>query len=228
MRHLIFIFIPAVILVSACGPAIPAATPQSFSVEYTAASIPWLADVTKCANGNIVDSQLIAADFQDPQTYDLTLRVGQLDPLISPAYQIGSEQILVIVNPENPVKVLSAAQVKGLFSGQILNWKDVGGSDSSVQVWTFPAGEDIQKIFQQFILGGSPIATTARMATSPEEMAKAIADDVNAVGLLNRRWKNSNVTDAFSSSAVPVLALTKSDPQVGILDIISCLQNKTQ
>jgi hypothetical protein len=227
MRRLI-IFISAVALFSACGPAIPASTPQSISVEYTAASIPWLADVTNCANGNIVDSQQIAADFQDPQAFALTLRVGQPEPLISPEYQIGSEQILVIVNPDNPVKVLSAAQVKGLFSGQIINWKDVGGSDSNVQVWTFPAGEDIQQVFEQAILGGSPVTSSARLATSPEEMVKAIADDVNAGGILNQRWMSSSVSDAFSSPTVPVLALTRPDPQTGILDIIACLQNKTQ
>ncbi len=215
-----------VILLTACGPTIPAATSQTISVEYTAASIPWLADITDCASGNTINSEQVAADFQDPQSYDISLRVGQPDNLGSSAFQIGSEEILVIENPQNPVRVLTADQVKGLFKGQISNWKEVGGLDRSIQVWAFASGEDIQQVFEKAAMDGSPVTSTARLATNPDEMAQAIANDVNAVGILTRHWKASNVLDTFTTAAVPVLVLTKTDPQTDVQNIISCLQSK--
>jgi ABC-type phosphate transport system, periplasmic component len=226
MRQIKNVFLLTLMLLTACGLATPAATLQTISVEYTGASIPWLAVVTNCAGGNVVDSQQIAADFQDSQSFDLTIRIGHPENLVSPAFQIGSEEILVIENPQNQVKVLTAEQVKKLFTGQISNWKDLGGSDTSVQVWTFPPGEDIQQVFDKEALGGSPLTSSARLATSPDEMEKAIANDVNAVGVQPRRWKGSNVLDTFTTSTIPVLVLTKADPQMNVQNVIACLQNK--
>ena len=162
-----------------------------------------------------------------PQAFDLTIRIGQPDNLASPAYQIGEEDILVIVNPQNPVKVLTVEQMRGLFTGQTSNWQGVGGSNATVQVWVYSPGEDIQQIFDTAALGGSRISSNARLATSPDEMAKAIAADVNAVGILTRHWKGSNVTDAFTAVTAPVLALTKAEPQGTVQDLIACLQNRT-
>jgi hypothetical protein len=225
MRRSFIILILAIILLTACNPASPGATPETISVEYTAASTPWLADVNKCAGGNVINAEQRSVDFQDPQSFDLTIRIGQ--PAISsfPAYQIGSEEIIVIMNPQNTVKGLTAEQVKILFTGQKSNWQGAGGSNAGVQVWVYSPGEDVQQIFEAVALGGSPVTSMARLATSPDEMAQAIAGDVNAVGILTRRWKGDNISEAFTTATVPVLALTKSDPLPAIKSLIACLQN---
>ncbi len=228
MRRSFTIMISTFILLTGCSPAEPIATPETISVQYTSAASPWLAGVYECAGENVVSAEERVADFQNPQSFNLSLRIGQPANLTSPAYQIGSEEILVIVNPQNPVKVLNAEQVRGLFSGQTINWQKVGGSNGGVQVWVFSSGEDVQQVFETETMDGTPVASTARLATDPDEMAKAISSDVNSVGILTRRWKAGNVTDVFPAATVPVLALAKDDPQTGIKDLIACLQNNTQ
>jgi hypothetical protein len=222
-----FIFaISAVILLTSCGTPSSASTPATLSVDYTAATTPWLADVYDCAGGNVVNAEQLAADFQDTLSFDLTLRIGHPDVLTSPAYQIGNEEILVIVNPQNKVKLLNAQQVRGLFTGQMVNWQEAGGSDANVQAWVYSSGEDIQQIFETEALGGSPVTSNARLATSPDEMVQAISSDVNAVGILTHHWKSSNVSDIFSITTAPVLALTNSEPLPAVKSLIACLQNK--
>ena len=174
----------------------------------------------------MINAEQRAADFQDPLSYNLTIRIGEPEPITSSAYQIGSEEIIVNVNPQNKVKLLNAQQVRGLFTGQITNWQAVGGSNTNVQVWVYSSGEDIQQIFESVALDGSPITTNARLATSPDEMAQAISSDVNAVGILTRHWMGSNVTEALSVSTEPVLAITNSEPQPAVKSLIACLQNK--
>jgi hypothetical protein len=220
-------FILACILLTGCNPVTPDATPETISVEYTAASTPWLATIYKCAGGNVVNAELLAADFQDPQSFDLSIRIGQPDTLTSPAYQIGSEEIIIIVNPQNTVKQLTVEQVRGLFTGQILNWQAVGVSNGNVQVWVYSSGEDVQQIFEKAALGGNRVTGNARLATSPDEMTRAIAADVNAVGILTSHWKNSNVIDAFNAATAPVLVISKSEPLAAAKSMIACLQNKT-
>ena len=216
----------ALILLSACNASKPAATPVPITIQYSATTTPWLAKIYDCAGANVVNAEQRAVEFQDPQSADIIIRIGQPDPLENPAYQIGMEEILVIVNPQNPVKALMAEQVRGIFSGQIFSWQDVGGPDTPIQVWVFSAGEDIQQGFESSALGGSPVTSNARLATSPDEMALAILNDMNAVGILTQSLKGNNVSNAYLVATVPVLAITKSISQSAIQNLIACMQNK--
>jgi phosphate transport system substrate-binding protein len=215
---LIFLLLPA------CTSATPAATTEPIAVQYTAASAPWLADVVDCAGDMIISADLRSAEYMDLRNTELAIRIGQPSDLTSPAYQIDTDEVLIIVNPQNPAAALSAEQVRGLFSGQIQNWQEVDGADAPVQVWTFAAREDIQQVFEQTALGGAPVTSLARLATGPEEMAQAIANNANAIGILSRRWKTGNVSEVYTVATVPVLALTPSVPQGQIADMLACLQ----
>ncbi len=224
MRRTFAFLILACFLLPSCNSATPTAAAKPITIQYTAAAAPWLANIHDCAGANVIAAEQRAADFLDPQSADLAIRIGQPANLASPAYQIGSEELLVIVNPQNPVNTLTAEQVRGLFTGQALNWQELNGSNTQVQVWVFAAGEDIQQIFEQTALGSSPVTSTARLAPGPDEMAQAIADDVNAVGILTRRWKAGNVSDVYTVAAVPVLALTPAEPQGAVQELLACLQ----
>jgi hypothetical protein len=216
----------SLILLAGCNPSTPATTPLPIVVQYSAVTAPWLAGIYDCAGANVVTAEQRAVEFQDPQSVDLTIRIGQPDNLDIPAYQIGSEEILVIVNPKNPVKSLTAEQVRRIFNGQTLSWQGVGGSNSQVQVWVYSSGEDIQQIFESMGMDGSPVTSNARLATSPDEMALAIANDVNAVGILTQSLMGNIVSDAFMVATVPVLVLTKIAPQGAVQTLITCLQYK--
>lgn len=45
---------------------------------------------------------------------------------------IGYDAIAIFVHKDNPVKNLSKEQLKGIFTGQIKNWKEVGGHDAPI------------------------------------------------------------------------------------------------
>ena len=93
------------------------------------------------------------------------------------------------------------------------------------QVWVFPTGEDIQQIFEATILGGSPLTSMARLATDPDEMARAVSNDPNAIGLITARLKSDTTTDAFiAASNLPVLAISRPMPSETLTKIIACLQ----
>ncbi len=212
------------LLLTSCSPGTSTAALEPMTVQYTAATTPWLAALYTCAGNHIVEAELRAADFLDPQTTDLVMRIGQPPDLLSPAYQIGTDDVLVIVNRQNPINALTPDQVRGLFTGQIPSWEGLHSTDTPVQVWVFPSGEDIQQIFEQAALGGAPITSGARLANTPDEMSQAIANDVNAVGILTRHWKAENVSGVFTVMTVPVLAIPSSDLQGVVQQVVTCLQ----
>ena len=213
-------FLITLIFLTACAPATPVATPQVVKVYSTSAAQPWLTDLYNCPSSSAV------IDLTDSQSADILIRVGEAANLTTPAFQIGTDDIIVAVHPQTGTGSLTIEQVRQLFTGQAANWKDVGGSDVPVQVWTYSPDEDIQQIFDDTVLAGQPITSLARLAVSAQAMSDAIGANAGSVGVLTRRWKSGNVNEAFVVASAPALAITKSEPQGAVKDLIACLQKK--
>jgi hypothetical protein len=225
IRVNIFILLLVIAAISACGSEVPTATPAIINVQYSISTQPWLEQVNACAGGTIVSEELMAVRYQDLEKADFVLRVGQPESQIDNAFQIGSEEIVVIVNKNNPDTQLNEEQVVGLFTGRIENWGSIGKTDGQVQVWVFPEGEDIQQIFTHTILEGSPITSNARLANNPLEMIQAIEADVNAIGILTRHFVTNITPVAFTDlTSLPVLAITSSTPSGKVSEMLTCLQ----
>lgn len=53
------------------------------------------------------------------------------DLILTPVARDG---VAVIVNPENPVESLSLDQIRDIYAGSLLNWKDLGGETSAIEI----------------------------------------------------------------------------------------------
>ena len=225
MKRTFTFIILTCLLLSSCNSSAPTTKPEQLSVQYTAASVPWLAGLYKCAGANVVTAGQRGADFLDPQSADMVIRIGQSDNMTSFVYQIATDDLLVIANPQNPTGKLTTDQVYGLFTGQVQNWKTINGTDAPVLAWVFPAGEDIQQVFKQTTLEGSPVTSAARLANSPAEMLQAVEKNVNTIGIITSRSMSGNVTDVYmAANNLPVLAITLTKPQGALAYILACMQ----
>jgi hypothetical protein len=213
------------ILLVSCAPSTPSPTLVPLTVQYTSATTPWLKNLYICSGNYPVSAELRAAGFQVAQSADMIMRLGQPDKLTTPSYQIGTDNLLVIANNQNRLNQLTDEQVRSLFIGRIQTWKPINGNEARVQVWVFPPGEDVQQIFEQFILGDSPVTSLARLANSPEEMSQAVSNDIDAIGIITRRWKTENTLVVYTAArSLPVLAITQSEPSGIMAQILACLQ----
>ena len=163
-------------------------------------------------------------NVSDPASAELTFRLGEPDYLTTPAYQIGQDDILVITQPQVGIGSLPPEQARQLFSGEFTNWKEAGGNDLPVQVWTFSLGEDVQDVFNRVIMQGQPITSLARLAVSAQAMSDSVAATAGSIGFLPRRWKAGNTREALVVATVPVLVIAKDMPAGPIRDLLSCLQ----
>jgi len=194
-------------------------------VQYTFAAQLWLADLETCAGENLVSPELRSINSFDFSSYDLAIRIGDLN-VTTPAYQIDTEEIVVIVHPQNPVSALTTEEVLGLFTGQLASWQSITGTESAVQVWVFSSDEDIQQVFEQTALGSAPVSSLARQASGPGEMTGAVAADVNAIGFLPRQQLTAGVSAVHTVASLPILAITPSAPSPIAEEVIACLQSK--
>lgn len=63
---------------------------------------------------------------------------------------IAKDGIGMIVNKSNPIAGLSKEQVIGIYTGQITNWKEVGGDDAPITVVSKAEGRSTLEIFSSF------------------------------------------------------------------------------
>ena len=210
-RNDIFLFIIFALFIVSCSTSTPLTTPQVVSVYSTSAAQPWLDPLYACAESFAVISRV-----DDANAAEIVLQIGEPEFLSSFAYQIDEEEILIVTHRQSPIQNLNIEGARALFMGL---------GDPSVQVWVYASGEDVLEVFDQFVMEGRSVTSSAQLAVNPQQMSDALNKDSNAVGILPRYWMAGDVREVFSVAMVPVLALTKSEPQGVINNLIGCLQS---
>lgn len=97
------------------------------------------------------------------------------------AITVGLDGIAIIVNNNNPVADLSLEQIKGLASGEITNWKEVGGKDAPVVMIGREAGSGTRDGFES-IVGVKDTSKYAQELTATGAVIAAVASNENAIG----------------------------------------------
>lgn len=70
--------------------------------------------------------------------------------------EIGTEAFVFFVHKDNPVENLTTEQIKKIYSGEITNWKDVGGNDEEIVAFQRNEGSGSQSMLKRF-MGDKPI-----------------------------------------------------------------------
>lgn len=94
---------------------------------------------------------------------------------------VALDGIAIIVNKANPVKDLSVEQIAKLATGEITNWKDVGGSDGPVVMIGREAGSGTRDGFES-ITDIKDKAKYAQELTATGAIIAAVEANANAIG----------------------------------------------
>ncbi len=70
--------------------------------------------------------------------------------------QVASEAFVFIVHKDNPINSLTAEQIRGIYSGEITNWKEVGGNDEPIMASQRDEGSGSQSMLLRF-MGDTPV-----------------------------------------------------------------------
>jgi hypothetical protein len=194
-------------LLSACTPT-PQPTQVVVNAYATSAATPWLAELYACAEKN---NAAINISANSP---DIFLRVGEPEMIASPVYQIDEVEIWVAAHRDNNLQSLTLAEAQKLFAQE----------NQSAQVWVFPSEADMQRVFDQLVMQGRSVSSSAKIAVSVQNMSEVLNSDPAAIGILPRHSVTGDLREVFSAGRVPVLAVTKEDPQGTVGKLISCLQ----
>ena len=89
--------------------------------------------------------------------------------------------IAIIVHPDNPVSDLSIEQIAKLYTGEITNWKDVGGNDAAVVLIGREAASGTRDGFES-ITGTKDKCQYRQELTSTGDVITAVSQNPDAIG----------------------------------------------
>ena len=99
-------------------------------------------------------------------------------------HQVAVVVFAVIVSQDVGVKNLTATQLKGIYSGQITNWKQIGGPNENITVVSRPTSSGTRATFQNYVLGGpETISGPSNLTTdSTSTVIQNVAQNKGAIG----------------------------------------------
>ena len=115
----------------------------------------------------------------------------------------------VVVNPKNNVKSLIKTQLVDIFSGKITNWKDLGGLDKTINVYTRDKASGTRAVFWKKALDKGEITDKANFVVSNGAMKSAISSDPYGIGYVSVGHIDESVAPVALDGVVPTLENVK-------------------
>ncbi|WP_419785475.1 phosphate ABC transporter substrate-binding protein [Pseudodesulfovibrio sp.] len=117
--------------------------------------------------------------------------------------------VATIVNPENPVGALTGDQVRKIFAGEITNWKQVGGNDASINLYTRDEASGTREVYWKKLLKKGTIASAANVVASNGAMKTAISRDPDGIGYASIGYLDKTVKAPSLDGVHPTQAAAK-------------------
>ena len=94
---------------------------------------------------------------------------------------VALDGIAIIVSPENPVSDLDVETIAKIYTGEITNWKDLGGSDAEIVLIGREAGSGTRDGFES-ITGTKDACKYRQELTSTGDVITTVSQNPDAIG----------------------------------------------
>ncbi len=106
--------------------------------------------------------------------------------------QIAIDGIAIAVNKDNKVSALTSDQITKIFTGEITNWKDVGGDDQKITVLGREAASGTRDGFESIFKSAGKCKYAAELSSTGEVVTK-VSSDKGAVGYVSLDSVNQTI-----------------------------------
>ena len=234
-----WIFGLLILVLAACTSASPQPTqlpePSRWQVQITP-TLEWMGPLMNaCAPVNGLNAILIdQVPFKsiDTTKADISITWGAPSALPPQVFELGRDEIALIVHPANNLQIISNSDWQAVFQGRILKWKTISPDQEnldSIQLIRYDSENDIQITMSAIVGEFSAPQSTVQIATLPQAARSFVASNLSALGYIPRRWLDPSVrridleTNHPEQMAQPILALINQPPTPEQQQWLQCL-----
>jgi phosphate transport system substrate-binding protein len=97
-------------------------------------------------------------------------------------HRVALDGLSVYLNESNPIQELSLEQIEGIFTGKIKNWKEVGGPDAPIVLYSRENSSGTYEFFKEHVLKGKDFAASAQTMPGTAAVLQSVAKEKNGIG----------------------------------------------
>lgn len=97
-------------------------------------------------------------------------------------YKVALDGLSVYVHKDNPIEELSLAQLEAIFTGRIQNWKELGGPDARIILYSRENSSGTYEFFKEHVLQGKDFAASAQTMPGTAAVLQAVARERHGIG----------------------------------------------
>lgn len=128
-------------------------------------------------------------------------------------HAIAKDGVAIIVHPSNPINDLTITQLQGIYTGEITNWKDVGGEDIEIMVVSREGGSGTRDCFEQVVLKPieKDVTEKAIIQDSNGKVRTTITGNEQGIGFISLGYVNSDVKAVNLDGTEPTIENIRSN-----------------
>lgn len=112
---------------------------------------------------------------------------------------IAFDALAVILNPANKVEKLTREQLEKIYTGEIKNWKEVGGEDAKIIVYSRESSSGTYEFFKEEVMDKKNYAADVLSMPATGAIVQAVSQTKGAIGYVGLAYLNKEVKTASVS-----------------------------
>lgn len=103
---------------------------------------------------------------------------------------VAYDALAVIVHPDNPVQQLTREELEGIFRGKITNWKEVGGEDRKIVVYSRETSSGTYEFFKESVLENKNYMSSILSMPATGAIIQSVRQTKGAIGYVGLAYLN--------------------------------------
>jgi phosphate transport system substrate-binding protein len=131
---------------------------------------------------------------------------------------IAYDALAVIVHPSNKVTQLTREQLEGIYTGKLTNWKQVGGADTKIVVYSRETSSGTYEFFKEHVLQNKTYATSALLMPATGAIVQSVSQTKGAIGYVGL---------AYIEKSVKPIKVSYNQGKTYVAPSVAAAKNKT-
>ncbi|MGL5714788.1 MAG: phosphate ABC transporter substrate-binding protein [Paraclostridium sp.] len=108
--------------------------------------------------------------------------------------EVAIDAISIVTNKNNEVKDLTVEQIKGIYTGKITNWKEVGGKDAPIVVVSREDGSGTRGAFEEIVgFEAADLTKDAQIGDGSGNIKSTVEGNENAIGYISASYVDESI-----------------------------------
>lgn len=148
-------------------------------------------------------------------------------------FDLGIAKVEFVVNEGNPVRKLSASQLRAIYLGEISDWRGVGGPASTIMPFSESRFGAMRTMVEHGLLGGKALSDLVSEVNEAPEVAMMVARKPNGIGFISSSTpanlrKGTALVETDAQITQRFALVTRGEPKGELLRVIEAIQKFRQ